>query len=127
MNTVERIKALGKERKTPVSRLEKELGFANGYIGQLKKGTVPNDRLMKIADFFNVSPEYLTTGKEIKQLEKEIMDRYTEIERIAQDIATSYKDDIYIIERVMQSKQRERFLEYAKLLLKAEDMESELT
>lgn len=127
MNTVERIKALCKERKTPVSRLEKELGFANGYIGQLKKGTVPNDRLMKIADFFNVSPEYLTTGKEIKQLEKEIMDRYTEIERIAQDIATSYKDDIYIIERVMQSKQRERFLEYAKLLLKAEDMESELT
>lgn len=126
MNTVERIKALCKERKTPVSRLEKELGFANGYIGQLKKGTVPNDRLMKIANFFNVSPEYLTTGKEVKQLEKEIMDRYTEIERIAQDIATSYKDDIYIIERVMQSKQRERFLEYAKLLLKAEDMESEL-
>lgn len=126
MNTVERIKALCKERKTPVSRLEKELGFANGYIGQLKKGTVPNDRLMKIADFFNVSPEYLTTGKEVKQLEKEIMDRYTEIERIAQDIATSYKDDIYIIERVMQSKQRERFIEYAKLLLKAEDMESEL-
>lgn len=126
MNTVERIKALCKERKTPVSRLEKELGFANGYIGQLKKGTVPNDRLMKIANFFNVTPEYLTTGEEIKQLEKEIMDRYEEVERLVQDMAVSYKDDIYIIERVMQSKQRERFLEYAKLLLKAEDMESEL-
>lgn len=64
MSAVDRVKALCKERKVPVSRLERECGFANGYIGQLKKGSLPNDRLQKIADYFGVSLEYLTTGHE---------------------------------------------------------------
>lgn len=37
MNTVDRIKEICKERRIPLSRLEKACGFANGYIGQLKK------------------------------------------------------------------------------------------
>lgn len=40
MNSVERVKAICKERKIPISRLEKDLGFANGYIGQLRKGNL---------------------------------------------------------------------------------------
>ncbi len=39
MTSVERVKAICKGRKIPISRLEKDLGFGNGYIGQLKKGT----------------------------------------------------------------------------------------
>ena len=35
MNSVDRVKELCKEYKIPVSRLEKELGFSNGYISQL--------------------------------------------------------------------------------------------
>lgn len=59
MNTVERIKAICKERKIPISRLEKECGFANGYIGQLKKGSIPDDRLQKVASYLDVRPEAL--------------------------------------------------------------------
>ncbi len=66
MNSVERVKALCKERKIPISKLEKDLGFANGYIGQLKKGSFPDERLMRIADYFNVSTDYLL-GLESKQ------------------------------------------------------------
>jgi len=55
MNTVEKIKAICKERKIPISRLEKECGFANGYIGQLKKGSIPSDRLIKVSDFLGLS------------------------------------------------------------------------
>lgn len=47
MNTVERVKAICKERKIPVYKLEKDLGFSNGYISQLKKGSLPDDRLEK--------------------------------------------------------------------------------
>ncbi len=54
MNEVERVKAICKERKIPISRLEKECGFCNGYIGQLKKGVFPSDRLLKIADYLGV-------------------------------------------------------------------------
>lgn len=64
MTVVERIRGICKERKIPISRLERECGFANGYIGQLKKGTLPHDRLMRIADYLEVSPNYLATGEE---------------------------------------------------------------
>jgi transcriptional regulator with XRE-family HTH domain len=57
-NVVEMVKNLCKERGIPVYKLEKELGFANGYIGQLKKGTLPNDRLLKVANFFDVPVSY---------------------------------------------------------------------
>ena len=64
MNSVERVKAICKERKIPISRLERDLGYANGYIGQLRKGVFPGDRLQEIADYLDLSIEYLMTGEE---------------------------------------------------------------
>ena len=63
MNSVERVKELCKERKIPISKLEKDLGFSNGYIGQLRKGVFPSDRLILIADYLKVSADYLMTGE----------------------------------------------------------------
>lgn len=54
MNTVERVKMICKDRKIPISRLERECGFANGYIGQLKKGSIPADRLQIIASYLGM-------------------------------------------------------------------------
>ena len=62
MNSVERVKSICKARKIPISKLEKELGFSNGYIGQLRKGTFPADRLDAIANYLLVSAEYLLYG-----------------------------------------------------------------
>ena len=67
MNSVERVKALCKERKIPISRLERDLGFANGYISQLRKGVFPSDRLAKIADYLSVSIDYLLTGEQVEE------------------------------------------------------------
>lgn len=64
MNSVERVKQLCKSRKIPISKLERDLGFSNGYIGQLRKGVFPADRLSKIASYLNVTTEYLLTGQE---------------------------------------------------------------
>ena len=64
MNAVERVKSICKERKIPISKLESDLGFSNGYISSLKKGVFPDDRIRKIANYFNVSVDYLMTGKE---------------------------------------------------------------
>ena len=64
MNCVERIKAICKEQKLPISRLEKELGFANGYFNQLRKGTMPADRLRKVANKLQVSEDFLLYGEE---------------------------------------------------------------
>ena len=84
MTTVERIKSICKERKIPISRLEKDLNFGNAYIAGLKKGTVPDDRLRLISKYLDVSVEYLMTGKE-----KEGGERYylnDESSEIAQEI-----------------------------------------
>lgn len=58
MNQVDRVKALCKKLGIPISKLERECGFANGYIGQLKKGTIPADRLEKISNFLGVDIHY---------------------------------------------------------------------
>lgn len=59
MNTVEKIKKLCAERNIPISKLEKDCVFANGYIARLKKGTLPSDRLVKVANYFDVPVESL--------------------------------------------------------------------
>lgn len=64
MNSVERVKEICKNRKIPISKLEKELGFSNGYISQLRKGVFPADRLEKISNFLSVTATYLMTGEE---------------------------------------------------------------
>ncbi len=62
MNTVERVKQMCKEKKISISKLEKECGFANGYLHNLKKGSLPDDRLGIVAKYLDTSAEFLTTG-----------------------------------------------------------------
>lgn len=67
MNSVERVRQICKERKIPISKLESDLGFSNGYIGQLRKGVFPADRLSKIANYLEVTIDYLMTGDATKK------------------------------------------------------------
>ena len=64
MTLRERVKILCKEQKTSLNALETECGFAKGYASKLDKSTPNAENLRKIADFFNVSVDYLMTGKE---------------------------------------------------------------
>ena len=84
MNSVERVKQLCKKHRIPVSKLEKELGYANGYIGQLRKGTFPSDRLKEISNYLDVSIEYLVTGEEKNDTENYVL--IGEVRKLAQDI-----------------------------------------
>ena len=62
MNTVERVKSIAKDKGIPLYKLEQQCGFANGYIGNLKKGNIPEDRLQKIAEVLDMPVEYLRSG-----------------------------------------------------------------
>lgn len=92
MNTVERIKKICKQRKIPMYLLEKECGFANGYIGQLKKGTLPDDRLRIVAEYLKVSAEELSTGEkpEIPEFEPE----HLELIELYQKLKTEQKSAV---------------------------------
>ena len=74
MNSVERVKAICKERKIPISKLERDLGYANGYIGQLRKGVFADDRLSEIAKYLSVSPDYLITGEQKEKAAIDVVD-----------------------------------------------------
>lgn len=64
MTMFERIEELRKSRGISQGALEKELGFSNGSISKWKKSDPTPDRLKKLADYFDVSVEYLMTGEE---------------------------------------------------------------
>lgn len=77
---IERIKAICKDRKIAISKLEHDLNFSNGYIANLKKGTITADRLYLIANYLDLSMEYLITGEE--RLQKEPLPKLTDEESI---------------------------------------------
>lgn len=64
MTLKERIKTLCKENGITVNKLEKTLGFGTGYVAKLDNSTPNTAKIQLIADFFNVSLDYLMNGKE---------------------------------------------------------------
>ena len=60
----ERVKALCKRKGVALTQVERDLGFAKGYLSKLGT-TIPNgSKLQLLADYFGVSVEYLMTGQE---------------------------------------------------------------
>ncbi len=59
MDIIDRIKELAKSRSMTVSQLEEQLGFGKNYLYSWKKRTPGVDKLQKVADYFNVSTDYL--------------------------------------------------------------------
>ena len=103
MNTVERIKTICKERKIAISTLEKACGFANGYIGQLKKGSVPDDRLIKIADYLNVSRDFLMTGEE-STISDDMVSEHIELISLYENLTPEQKDHVLNMMRLFNNK-----------------------
>lgn len=66
MDLKSRIKELCKKRGISMNALETELGFARGYLSKLGAGgSAPNVlKIQKIADYFDVSVDYLMNGEE---------------------------------------------------------------
>lgn len=57
---LDKIKALCKEKKTSISKLEKQLGFGNGVIGRWDKSVPSYERLAAVANALDVQVSYLT-------------------------------------------------------------------
>lgn len=66
MTTVEKVRAICNAKNIPVSRLEQDLAFSNGYLNPKKTKEIPSDRLAAIAAYFGIPMENIIIG----QLEK---------------------------------------------------------
>lgn len=57
MTVVERIREICRSQKIPVYKLEKDLGYGNGYLNPKKVAQIPSDRLVQMADYLHVPLE----------------------------------------------------------------------
>ena len=81
----ETIKILSRKKGLSINQLEKTLGLSKGSLCRIDTNRPSVDRLQKIADLFEVSLDYLMTGKE--QPEKGVPELTTRDKRdIAKDL-----------------------------------------
>ena len=62
---VDRIRALCLKNKTSITKIEVELGYANGTIGKWAKAKrkPPLEKVMAVADLLHTTPDYLYNGE----------------------------------------------------------------
>ena len=58
-STLEKIKELTQKQGISLQKVAEDLGYSINYLYTLKEKTPKSDRLQEIADYFNVSTDYL--------------------------------------------------------------------
>ena len=77
MTVLERIKETARQKKNiSLTVLEQELGYSNGSLAKAKD--IPSSRIAEIANFLDVSMEFLMTGIE-KSLDEKYGDEMTHL------------------------------------------------
>lgn len=66
----DRIKLLCKEKKISVNKLEEKLEFSKGSLCKIDVNKPSIEKMKKLADFFGVTVEYLSTGEKNTEQEK---------------------------------------------------------
>lgn len=61
-NSVEYVRSLCEQRNIPISKLEKDCGFGNGYLNPKKVKRISYDRAVIIGEYLGLSPEEILTG-----------------------------------------------------------------
>lgn len=94
MTNVEFVKELCKRKGIPVHRLEKDLGFANGYLNPKKLKKIPYERAILISNYLGIPLEQIY-GKREMNLESSSYFLNEEAAKIAQELHDNH--DLRII------------------------------
>ncbi len=86
MSLKERIQQLCRNANISMNQLEQELGFGKGYISKLGKSTPNATKIQQIANYFNVTVDYLMTGNEESSEKKEVALTKRDERDIAKDL-----------------------------------------
>ncbi|WP_368243249.1 MULTISPECIES: helix-turn-helix domain-containing protein [Enterococcus] len=93
MSIVDRVKVLAAEKQITLAELERKLNFANSSIRRWGERTPGADKIQKVADFFDVSTDYLLGRTEKRRYydltEKDKRDIQKELELIIEDMKNS--------------------------------------
>lgn len=93
MGLYEKIKILADSQKISIRRLEEILGYGNGTIRRWEKQTPGVDKIQKVADYFDVSVDYLLGRTDKKRYydltEKDEKDIAKELEEMIADLKST--------------------------------------
>ena len=97
MTLRERIKELCNKKNISMNQLEKELGFGKGYVSKLDKSKPNASKIQLIADYFQVSIDYLIYGTVEKENTPEydpefleMMSLYSKLKRAKGSVAAHF-------------------------------------
>lgn len=87
---LDRIKILLKEHSLTLAELERKMNFSNGSMSRWNKTTPGVDKIQKVADYFDVSTDYLLGRTEKRRYydltEKDEKDIAKELELMIEDL-----------------------------------------
>lgn len=111
---VEFIRVSCKSQNSSITKMEKDLKFANGTVGKWANGKryPPKDKLLLVADFLKISIEELM-GEAPEQKEKPTPSEESELNAHAKAILYKY-EQLNPAQRVMFEKMLDAALEVAK-------------
>ncbi|MCI1904616.1 MAG: helix-turn-helix transcriptional regulator [Enterococcaceae bacterium] len=93
MSIVSRIKDLAQEKKMTIAELERTVGISNGQIRKWDDRTPGIDKIQKVADYFDVSTDYLLGRTEKRRYydltKKDERDITKELEAMITDLKSS--------------------------------------
>ena len=102
-NSVEFVRNLCKQRGIAISQLEKDCGFANGYLNPKKMTKLPYDRAVRVAKYLHVTSEEVLTGKLPTEVEAcDILDQvdiafYGEFKELDQEQQETVRDMVRLM------------------------------
>ncbi|EMF0065894.1 helix-turn-helix transcriptional regulator [Enterococcus hirae] len=93
MTTFERIKELAKQQGKSLNKIEEELGYGKNVLYRLKDSKPSAERLEELANYFNVSVDYLLGRTEKKRYydltEKDERDIQKELQSLIDDLSNA--------------------------------------
>lgn len=84
MNLLDRVKVLCKSKGISLGRMEKEIGISNGASSKWKVSSPSFEILQKLSSYFDVSLDFLMTGKETEKNDRYYLN--DETAKVAQEI-----------------------------------------
>lgn len=112
--TFEKVRELAKKHGLSLNQVEEKLGYSKNTLYSLKRQKVSSERLQEIADYFNVSTDYLLGRTDNPVIAKDTVTK-TEID-LKKDAAESFfydghelnDEDLDLISSLLEARMRNR-------------------
>ena len=121
-STLEKIKELAQKQGISLQKVAEDLGYSINYLYTLKEKTPKSDRLQQIADYFNVSTDYLLGRTDNPVIAK---DTITTADGRTVDLSNLRERVVLFDGKPLSDEDVDKIAQIIKLSLGVSDIESE--